>query len=93
MAIVRYHSVGASNTGKVRPASYKYADPTDTTNAHSIPIYVTSGRFDDFFYGTNPDTPKYGDISDVHVQERRDTLMILPDIKRCEDNGFRSIDC
>ena len=51
MAIVRYHSVGASNTGKVRPAPYKYANPTDLTIAPSVPLLMTSGKYDDFFFG------------------------------------------
>ena len=76
MAIVRYHGLGASNLGKVRPAPYKYADPTDINNATSFPIYVKPGAtFGDLFFGDG--APEFGmsekQLRTWHNQkERRD---------------------
>ena len=76
MAIVRYHGLGASNLGKVRPAPYKYADPTDINNATTFPVYAKPGTtFGDLFYGDG--APEFGmsgkQLRTWHNQkERRD---------------------
>ena len=52
MALVQYHGVGTSNTGKVRPAPYKYSSPTDPTNAPVINLFADEDTtVGDVFFG------------------------------------------
>ena len=89
MAIVRYHSVGASNTGKVRPAPYKYANPTDLTIAPYVPLQVTSGRFDDFFFGTGGDRGKRDEFGRTRKSRREHFDKLADYYNRCSENGAR----
>ena len=89
MAIVRYHSVGASNTGKVRPAPYKYANPTDLTIAPSVPLQITSGNYDDFFFGTGGDRGKRDEFGRTRKSRREHFDKLADYYNRCSENGAR----